>query len=63
MPMGMTIRMPLFIMFYLADGRFSVGYSCVYIIRLITLSYRRGGLELLVLTVMGNSYGLKVWSE
>jgi hypothetical protein len=26
-------------------------------------SYRRGGLRLLVLISMGNSYGLKVWSE
>ena len=35
----------------------------VLIYKVQVLSYRRGGLRLLVLTVMGNSYGLRLWSE
>ena len=35
----------------------------IHINKVQVLSYRRGGLRLLVLTVMGNSYGLRLWSE
>ena len=61
MPMGMTERIYTLIVSF-TDGVQLLVRVILYKVN-IASSYRRGGLELLVPTVMGNSYGLRLWSE